>query len=135
MCLCCRNEPNAPLSSGLFTAPFCHQPCPALSRLLLPFSYAFWTGFNLRQGPSPSDFPQYPPDIAELMSRNAIISCRSSSKLGELTSLTRLDLDGCSVPDDMAALSKLTNLEHLTLSVMAHDPTSEALLLWVACCC
>lgn len=79
-------------------------------------------GFNLRQGPSPADFPDHSPDIAALMARSAIVRCNSSSRLGELTSLTRLDLDGCAVPDDLAALAQLTDLRHLTVSVMTHDP-------------
>lgn len=79
-------------------------------------------GFNLRQGPSPADFPDHSPDIAALMAHSAIVQCNSSSRLGELTSLTRLDLDGCAVPDDLAALSQLTDLQHLTVSVMTHDP-------------
>jgi hypothetical protein len=83
------------------------------------------TGFNLRQGPSAGDFPQYSPDIAALMARSATIRCKSSSRLAELTSLTRLDLDGCAVPDDLAALSALTGLQHLAVSVMTHDPAGR----------
>jgi hypothetical protein len=56
------------------------------------------------------------------MARSATIRCKSSSRLGELTALTRLDLDGCSVPDDLSALSALTGLQHLAVSVMTHDP-------------
>lgn len=56
------------------------------------------------------------------MARSATIRCKSSSRLGELTSLTRLELDGCAVPDDLISISSLTKLEHLAVSVMAHDP-------------
>jgi hypothetical protein len=69
-------------------------------------------GFNLRQGSAPRILSHQDPG-------------KSSSRLGALTSLTHLELDGCVVPDDLICLSSLRDLQHLTVSVMTHDPTGK----------
>lgn len=99
--------------------------------------HSFPAGFNLRQGPPPSAFSQFPPDVAATLARSELVRCKSSTRLGQLTSLTRLELDGCAVPDDLVAVSCLTDLQHLTISVMTHDPTGEAQRRacgWWCCC-
>lgn len=50
--------------------------------------------------------------------------------LASLTSLTRLDLDGCAVSDDLASLASLIDLEHLTVSVMTQDPDGISPILF-----
>lgn len=79
---------NSIVSKCINTDGKSHCPC-VMFLLLLPClcSVCVHTGFNLRQGPSPADFAQYTPDIAALMARSALVQCKSSSRLAELTSL------------------------------------------------